>query len=76
MSAWQPISSAPKDGTRCLFYSPGNPKAWNENARDSHINVDSRSERWPSFHFQFPEAPYTHWQPLPEPPTKEGETQP
>lgn len=65
---WQTIDSAPRDGTNCLFYSPGNSTAWNGNAVESHISVDRFSERWPRGMFQYPEAPYTHWMPLPSPP--------
>lgn len=40
----------------------------NENARDPHMKVDAFSPRRPSAWHQYPVAPYTHWQPLPEPP--------
>ncbi|UUJ74489.1 hypothetical protein [Microcystis phage Mae-Yong1326-1] len=61
---WQPIELAPRDDTRCLFYSPGNA------SRDvrPHMRVDAFSERWPQARHQLPLAPYTHWMPLPEPP--------
>jgi hypothetical protein len=69
-NGWLPIASAPKDGTDALFYSPGNPKAGNENARDPYYRVDFiRSGRRRGWR-EYPEAPYTKWQPLP--PVGEG----
>lgn len=67
-TGWQPIKTAPRDDTRCLFYSPGNPKAHNVNAQQPHYKVDRFSAAWPRARHQLPEAPYTHWMPLPEPP--------
>jgi hypothetical protein len=66
---WQSIETAPRDGTPCLFYSPGKKRASNQNADAPYYRVDSFSPKWPSAHFQYPEAPYTYWLPLPEPPT-------
>lgn len=71
MSDWRGMESAPKDGTECLFYSPGRKTASNENARDPYYRVDFFSQRWPRARHQLPEAPYTRWQPLPTPPSKE-----
>ncbi len=65
---WRPIETAPRDGTRCLFYAPANAKAGNENAHRPQMRVDLFSARWPRAMHQLPEAPYTHWMPLPEPP--------
>lgn len=65
---WQPIETAPRDGTKCLFFSPGYRRAHNENARRPHMKVDAFSGKWPDARYQLPEAPYTHWMPLPEPP--------
>lgn len=69
---WQPVTTAPRDGTDCLFYSPGNKHANNKNATDPHMRVDAFSERWPRAWKQLPEAPYTHWMPLPPPPNDIG----
>jgi hypothetical protein len=69
---WEPIESAPRDGTRCLYYSPGNPKANNENARRPYFRVDMFSDKWPRSLHQYPEAPYSHFMPLPPPPSQEG----
>lgn len=71
---WHPISTAPRDGTRAIFYSPGHPNANNENAREPHYRVDAFSPRWPRAMYQLPEAPYTHWQPLPPPPAPTCDT--
>lgn len=72
LTEWQPIETAPKDATKALFYSPGNPKAWHARAKHPHIMVDGwnsgqgsgANTRWN----ELPEAPYTHWMPLPQPP--------
>lgn len=55
---WQPISTAPKDGTAILVYIGGNIEAvavtqWEDGAWS-----------WPDYVRYQP----THWQPLPEPP--------
>jgi hypothetical protein len=65
---WRPISTLRADGEYRLFFSPGNPKAGNENAHRAHMVVDVFSARWPKGRHQLPEAPYTLWQPLPEAP--------
>jgi len=65
---WRSIDSAPRDGTKCLFFSPGKTGAHNESAREAHYRIDSFSDRWPSARHQYPEALYTHWRPLPLPP--------
>lgn len=67
MTDWQPIETAPKDGTDCLFYSPGNPHAGNANARKPYMRVDWFSDRWPRAAYQYPEAPYTLWQSITPP---------
>jgi hypothetical protein len=69
MTEWQPIETAPKDSSApYICYSPGNPRAHNEYARGPHFHIDGFSERWPRGRNQYPEAPYTHWMPLPEAP--------
>ncbi len=66
---WQDIKTAPRDGTKVLYYSPGNRHAQNRNATDAQMHVDAFSDRWPRAMRQLPEAPYTHWRPLPSVPT-------
>ena len=68
---WQDISTAPR-GVACLFYSHGRRSAGNENARDPHMRIDAFSDRWPRGRHQYPEAPYTHWMPLPPAPQEKG----
>ena len=59
MSEWQPIESAPKDGTVVIFYVP------------HEINPSPVLCRADYFHngqaYWLKGA--THWQPLPDPPT-------
>lgn len=70
-SAWQPIESAPRDGTLLLCYGPGNKKALIQRARTVQFRMDfvrKESVGKHRFYNEFPEAPYTHWMPLPKPP--------
>lgn len=68
---WQDIETAPKDGTAILLASP-----WMGELR-RHIgtwNVKAKSwmqgERQTGFHFvPHMQAAFTHWQPLPPPPS-------
>jgi hypothetical protein len=69
---WQPIETAPKDGTRVMLYRPGQdpvfgrwnsdrfaskPKPfWDHDLIRLHGMLDARKN------------PPTHWQPLPDPP--------
>jgi hypothetical protein len=63
-NGWATIDSAPRDGTECMFYSPGNSGAWNANATEPHMHIDRISAERPNAMRQYPEAPYTHWKPL------------
>jgi hypothetical protein len=74
MDDWQPIETAPKDGTRILAYIPWK---WADGGEGEQLDViawDERATMWFS-----PTAPNyvqgcdseclpTHWQPLPDPP--------
>lgn len=63
MSEWQPIETAPKDGSRLLAYSKG----WDHEQKDQEIawwNESSGLFRWQSGTIVKP----THWMPLPSPP--------
>lgn len=74
-SNWQPIGTAPKDGTRVLIYDPDDDYYLNRSIlpeptiyvcfwNDYHEYwVEAEGERYSGF------KP-THWMPLPEPPTK------
>ena len=56
---WQPIASAPKDGTEFL--------AWHPDTRMG-LTFWNGSTKWYSYHM--PEDQPTHWMPLPLPPTE------
>lgn len=59
MSAWRPIETAPKDGARVLCFAPA------IHGYRAHMRTDAYEDGW----WNCPRAhPYTHWQPLPEPP--------
>lgn len=59
---WQPIETAPKDGTRVLLHSPDTHTYTGIAA--SWCIIDERWEEWDSNHPCLP----THWIPLPAPP--------
>lgn len=64
MSDWQDISTAPKDGSRALFIErSGRMRVdhWHKTATDSFWR-----ER------RTPDGRYTHWMPLPAPPTPDA----
>lgn len=63
-----PTGASPR-GARYLFWSPGNPNANNGNARWSHFRIDEFSLQHPDGQYQYPEAPYTHFAPLPAEPS-------
>jgi len=66
---WQDIHDAPRDGTKVLCFSPGNRRAIYAEPRHAHFCVDEyRGEGRSGFYKMWPEAPYTHWQPLPAAP--------
>ena len=62
MSKWQPIETAPKDGTRFLVYWLGRVDIarWNIEYKDWQMS--------PNEDFLFGDDKITHWIPLPEPP--------
>lgn len=70
---WLPIETAPRDETKCIYYSPGNKKAGNRSARKPYINIDYFCDEWPRALYQYPEAPYTHWMPAPPAPATNQE---
>lgn len=68
MSAWQPIETAPKDGTRIMAYI----------ARIEHTLIiywepDTDSEPHWSDEEGFEWTDLTHWMPLPDPPRAQDE---
>ena len=69
MTEWQPIDTAPKDGTDILAYLE-----WTDKSGEIRvIRWDEEMEVWwgdyaydPDDEFEYP----THWMPLPAPPKK------
>lgn len=66
-SPWQPIATAPKDGTRILAFGirdsgPIYEVTWWRRAEDSKGYIG-----WGEFNMQY--WPPTHWMPLPDAPT-------
>jgi hypothetical protein len=82
MSEWQPIATAPKDGTAVLVYGPGmRPEdsgysiaVWNDNAAMLLMGKSGFSAMvagWIAYsdsQIDIESQP-THWMPLPAPPT-------
>ena len=67
MVEWQPIETAPKDGTFILTFCGGG-EAWCPTI--SRWNGDGWGDEHSTFHIQGLNYP-THWMPLPPPPTQE-----
>ena len=77
MSEWQPIETAPKDGTEILLLKE---IRWvNGDSKDGRIGngywiapywFEQKTEIWRSRIDTWIDAP-THWMPLPEPPKKD-----
>jgi len=76
MGTWQPIETAPKDGTELLLFGAF---AWN--GYDDQTMTGSTVGRWDSDERAWVASnanPYvdygepTHWMPLPDHPTEEG----
>lgn len=68
MSEWRDIALAPRDGTKLLCYSPGAKKAVNENAIGEQMRTDRWVLKYHGFAAEYPEARYTHFMFLPDPP--------
>ena len=64
---WQPIETAPKDGTWILVYTPEN-----EEFKGGHSVATWAMNTWIYDGMCPEEWPPTHWMPLPQPP--QGET--
>lgn len=65
MPEWQPIETAPKDGTRILvwpYWSDGTPEVvkW--------VKMRRVPDRWEVHGGTFLNSQPTHWMPLPDPP--------
>lgn len=69
---WQPIESAPKDGTVLILYSSQGMEmgSWkkDENYRDQPAKwFSEEGDDWSTGYYYCPMDP-THWMPLPAPP--------
>jgi hypothetical protein len=74
MSEWQPIETAPKDGTYilcvCMRTMEGSEKHL------GHMEVDNWKDRYHGFgKFNTNAWPATHWMSLPSPPSKEKQAE-
>lgn len=69
MAEWQPIETAPKDGTSIIIY-PG----WGTPPRaiEAHWRAGKRHSGWHCNWTWAPRDP-TNWQPLPDPPANPAE---
>ena len=77
MSEWQPISTAPKDGTRILVFDVSEhygdePKGTNITVV-RYVSYSKKDYRSPGGYWDSPYGPCradnaTHWMPLPNPP--------
>lgn len=74
-SGWQPIETAPKDGTQLLLYDCGVIKigSWRE---DDYRGIEEWLENdWNDFSTGWASSPIyaSHWQPLPTPPKENND---
>lgn len=72
MTDWQPIETAPKDGTRILVYGKWRGELYGPTDDDAAIYVaiwggDGWMVEGSEYYSPWVD-PATHWQPLPEPP--------
>lgn len=68
--AWQPIATAPHDGTSVLVYAPANKCAYYDRHQRPCWSVDHwhYTTHGAGWYKQAPDTPWTHWMPLPEAP--------
>jgi len=64
---WQPIESAPKDGTKILCYHPSL-FAYNETWEEWQMVLVWDGDKWTDLDEGYEANHPTHWQPLPKPP--------
>ena len=67
MSEWQPIETAPKDGSEVLvgwLAKPGRHKGWISRVRKWREDIGWKQDVWRVY-----ETEPTQWMPLPEPPS-------
>lgn len=67
MTQWQPIETAPKDGTEILLFDPDNSDDHNGGVAQGYFSMkDGGRNEWVSMVFKTCKP--THWMPLPSPP--------
>lgn len=64
MSDWQPIETAPKDGTRIIVFRPKHDRHIRKVGEDYYASFTGRM----AWAHSRPDCQPTLWQPLPEPP--------
>mgnify|MGYP006935484892 CR=1 FL=1 len=69
--AWQPIETAPKDGTRILVCGPDKNGSQYQDVTGWPRNWTGD---WPTTYMAYAAGPPTHWMPLPVLPTTDQET--
>lgn len=72
---WQPIETAPKDGTRILAFSI-TPTLDEDTGKTANVSAISVAYWFIGAWMEYPAAPrfvheriFTHWMPIPEPPS-------
>jgi hypothetical protein len=68
MSKWQPIETAPKDGTIILVAWGGTRRVWP--ARFGDVGPEDAWVGWSNAFGEMHITDMTHWMPLPEPPNQ------
>lgn len=71
MSMWQPIETAPKDGTKVYLHIPGRREPFLSSYADYWDCWLNRYGNGPEYQHSVPGYKYvepTHWFPMPEPP--------
>jgi hypothetical protein len=75
MSEWQPIDTAPKDGTQVLLYDPNLADIDENDLDDRRIPTPQlvgwwRNKGWELVHYSAFRYNPTHWMPLPDGPAE------
>lgn len=72
MTAWQPIDTAPRDGTPILL-QPGDFREWCFIGHWGHVGrYTSSPKMWIGHEYGAMENGISHWMPLPQPPESDS----
>ena len=71
---WQPIDTAPKDGTWIWAFYPRKFRHWDQYAVARWLDTPGNNSMWWDAAEHRDDEQPTHWRPLPPPPTS-GETE-